>query len=95
MGVGQSAALALVGTAGVGANKLATSISGLISEANDAKKSKMMAQKAKQNKEQAINNRKEQLAGTKNTLKKVEAANQGMNKDIKTNILAKELMRDR
>lgn len=93
MGVGQNAALALVGTAGVGANKLATSIGGLISEANDAKKSKMMAQKAKQNKEQAIKNRKEQMEGTRSTLKKVEAASQDMNKDIKTNIMAKELMR--
>lgn len=95
MGVGQNAALALVGAAGVGANKLATSISGLISESNDAKKSKMMAQKAKQNKEQAIKNRKEQMAGTKITLKKVEAVGQDMNKDIKTNIVAKELMRMR
>lgn len=83
-----SSALALVGTAGVAANKVA----GAISEANDANKAKQMSTKAKQNSKQAIANKKEQMA---NTLKKVEAVSQGQNQDLKTKTLTKELMRDR
>ena len=91
MGVGMNSALALVGTAGVAANKVA----GAISEANDANKAKQMAQKARKNSKQAVANKKEEKEQINNTLKKVDAAVAGQNKDIKTNILAKELMRDR
>lgn len=81
----QSSMLALVGAAGVTASKMAQGIS----ESNDGGKSKQMAQKARQNRDQMLEARKEQ----RDTLKKVEAASKGQNKDIKTQVLAKELMR--
>lgn len=59
MGVGQSSTLALVGTAGVGASKLSTAISGLvddakknkIAQATDADRAEMAAATAKYQKE--------------------------------------------
>ena len=95
MGVGMNSALALVGTAGVAANKIAGAVDGLISEANDANKSKQMAQKARNNSKQAVANKKEQKEQTKNTLKKMEGVQKGVNKDPKTVVQTKELMRDR
>lgn len=56
MGVGLNTMLAAVGTAGVSASKVATSLKeGTISEANDADKNEMMAQKAKMNAEKLKN----------------------------------------
>ncbi len=96
MGVGVNSALALVGTAGVGANKVAGSIDGLISEANDANKAKQMSTKARKNSKQAVANKKEQKEQIdKTVLKKQEAAINGQNKDLKTVVQAKEMMRDR
>ena len=93
MGVAQNALLGAGASVAVAASKFATNMKSMISEANDANKGKMMAQRAKQNAKQAVANKKEQQAEIKNTLKKVEAANKGQNKDIKTQVLAKELMR--
>lgn len=54
MGVAQNALLGAGAAIGVAANKLATGL-GQISEANDAEKNEMMAQKAKMNAEQLKN----------------------------------------
>lgn len=54
MGVAQNALLGAGAAVGVAANKLAVGI-GQISEANDAEKNEMMAQKAKMNAEKLKN----------------------------------------
>lgn len=73
MGVGINSALALLGTAGVGSNKIGTAIS----ESNDGERNELMAQKAKLNAErlkaQKLKNKKLRLQNRdiqRNTLKK-------------------------
>ena len=85
MGVGINTAAALVGTLGVSANKVSTSIGSkigsAISESNDGEKNELMSQKAQMNmeklKEQKLKNKKLRLQNRqlkqkidKNTLKK-------------------------
>ena len=81
----QSSMLALVGAAGVAAGKMAQGIS----EANNGGKNLQMAKKARKNRDDSI----QAKVAQRDTLKKVEAASKGQNKDLKTNLLAKELMR--
>ena len=95
MGVAQNALLGAGSAIGVAASKFATNLKSAISEANDAKKSKMAAQRAKQNKEEAIKQKKVQKQKTRDTLKKLEGVSKGVNKDVKTNVLSNELLRDR
>lgn len=47
MGVGLNTMLAAIGATGVAASKVSTSFQGVTSEANDADKNEMMAQKAR------------------------------------------------
>lgn len=95
MGVGLNSALALVGTAGVGASKLSTAIS----EANDAAKAKAAKDRAKKNKEAAIKNRKEQKVQQNQILKKKEKETtsvlQGSNTDPKTRVNVMQELRER
>jgi len=95
MGVGLNTMLAAVGATGVAASKIATAIS----EANDAAKAKAAKDRAKQNKEAAIKNRKEQRANTAQILKKkeeeVSSVLQGSNTDTKTRVNVMQELRER
>lgn len=55
MGVGLNTMLAAVGAGGVATSKVSQAIGSQISEANDAEKNEMMAQRAKTNAEQLRN----------------------------------------
>lgn len=99
MGVAQNALLGAGAAIGVSANKLATGLKSMISEANDAKKAKAAKERAKQNKEMAIKNRKEQKANQAQILKKkeeeVSSVLQGNNTDPKTRVNVMQELRER
>jgi hypothetical protein len=98
MGVAQNALLGAAGSIGVAASKFTTSLKSMISEANDAKKAKAAKDRAKENKEAAIKNRKEQKANTAQVLKKKEEVSsvlQGNNTDTKTRVNVMQELRER
>ena len=81
MGAIQNSINAALGVAGVASRMIDRNIS----EANDANKNQQMRQKATRN--------KDALVKMKSERKKLQAAAKDQNKDIKTQIAAKELMR--
>ena len=99
MGVAQNALLGAGAAIGVSANKLATGLKSMISEANDAEKAKAAKDRAKKNKDAAIKNRKEQKAQQAQVLKKKEnetnSVLQGSNTDTKTRVNVMQELRER
>lgn len=99
MGVAQNALLGAAGSVGVAASKFTTGLKSMISEANDAKKAKAAKDRAKENKEAAIKNKKEQRAQQAQILKKkeeeVKSVLQGSNTDTKTRVNVMQELRER
>ena len=99
MGVAQNSLLGAGAAVGVAANKFATGLNSMISEANDANKAKAAKDRAKQNKDAAIANKKEQKAQQAQILKKkeneVSSVLQGSNTDTKTRVNVMQELRER